>query len=181
MSNADRIVNKLTNRLLEIQVCKLLVNCQFFSRSLVVGFAWSRQCTVLVTVGCDSIWCFVCKWSSAIHVTVDVTIFLVARLCPVSRVLRFLPVSPAPCLSSGLSLSLILVSSYSRRTVIIGLCATRILIYALFTFWNFTVLVIITVYVRKAVLKMFFFFYSNSVILCMVSLSFRMLFVPNFA
>ena len=36
MSNADRIVNKLPDRLLEIQVCKLLVKLsvlQLFSRS----------------------------------------------------------------------------------------------------------------------------------------------------
>ena len=63
--------------------------------------------------------------------------FLVARLCSVSCVLRFPPVSPisvarqsqhlilytAPCLSSGLSLSLTLVIS-SRRKVVIGLLAT---------------------------------------------------------
>ena len=66
--------------------------------------------------------------------------FLVARLSSVSSVPRFLPVAAIyeawqsqhvalhtpPCLSSGLSLSLTLVSS--RRKVVIGLCATLVLL-----------------------------------------------------
>ena len=51
MSNADRIVNKLPDRLLEIQVCKLLVKL-----SVLQLFSRSRFCLILSMYSAGNCW-----------------------------------------------------------------------------------------------------------------------------